>query len=133
MRANEAAYVNWVRSLCCISCGAAGPSQASHVATAAGQGGMGMKVPDSQVVPHCDKCHREWDGRQRPGRFDHMDRDQKRELAARWVDATRLAAIPEDFDQALEFAEMGLGRIAHDPEGHWNWTPSYTTSKEPTT
>jgi hypothetical protein len=135
MRGEEVdSYVTFVRTLSCVSCGKDGPSEFSHVATGAGQKGVGLKVPTSQGVPQCNRCHAEFEGRVRPGKFDHLDRDQKRELAARWVDATRLAAIPEDFDQALQFAEMGLGRIAHDEQGHWNWTPIYEPpTKEPTT
>lgn len=120
-RAAVAPYVAFVRKLPCISCGARGPSEASHVATSADQKGTGMKVPDEQVVAHCRTCHRAWDGRS--GKFAGFTREQRFELAAVWVRTTQLLAVPEDRDQAEAFEALGLGRIVGSGMLSWAWLP----------
>jgi hypothetical protein len=60
-------YLQFVRTLPCCVCGAEPPSQASHVGTT--RKGMGIKCVDVEAVPHCDTCHREWDGRKPRYRF----------------------------------------------------------------
>lgn len=134
MSPQDVPYLRFVRSLACISCAAPPPSEASHVATGAGQKGIGLKVPDSQAVPQCHRCHAELDGRNHPGRFDHLDRDARRELAALWVEATQAQTIPgDDFDAAMELAEIGIGRIEVHDDGTWAWIEMWqdNQTKEP--
>lgn len=121
MRAREAAYVDFVRQLPCIVCAKNGPSEASHVPTGAGQTGMAMKVPDSQVVPKCRKCHAEWE--ERRGWCEGWEKAERYDWAQRMVKEVQALVIPgaDDFDRALELAEMGLGRIEAHLDGTWAW------------
>lgn len=48
-------YLDWVKTLDCVSCGA--PADDPHHLIARGLGGMGMKAPDWAVMPVCRKCH----------------------------------------------------------------------------
>ncbi len=78
-------YVAWVRTLACISCGHEGPSDAAHMPV--GPRGVGLKAPDTSVVPLCRACHLHTDGHtNRP-----MPRDMRRELAKCWVEKTQAA------------------------------------------
>ena len=140
MRAGEAPYVTWVITLPCINCGAPGPSDPAHMTLGPNEKGSSLKVDDLQVVPLCHACHMYWDGvwDGPTNPFREPDGSRPKEIrweqARRWVTAVRRATIPDEFDAALELAEAGLGRIAHDADGHWNWTPTYEQpTKEPTT
>lgn len=81
-----------------------------------------MKVSDAQVVPHCRACHRDWE--QRRGRFAKWSREERWSQAAAWVAAVQLLATPETYEQARDFAELGLGTIETGPEGAWSWWPA---------
>jgi hypothetical protein len=142
VREQEAPYVAWVRTLSCIKCAKPGPSDPAHMTLGPNEKGSSLKVDDLQVVPLCRSCHSYWDGvTDGPANpFREPDGSRPKEVrweqARRWVAATQLAAIPDDFDAALEFAEAGLGRITHDTEGRWQWVPTYADPlkpQEPTT
>ena len=56
------AYLDWIRAMPCLSCGAPEPSEPHHVVT----GGMSNKCSDAHTVPLCHRCHRlaqahQWD------------------------------------------------------------------------
>lgn len=115
-------YVRFVKALPCCVCGRPGPSDASHVTLSANQKGIGMKVPDDQVVPKCREHHRDWE--QRRGRFAKWSREERWSQAAAWVAAVQLLATPETYEQALTFSELGLGTIEVGPGGAWSWWPA---------
>lgn len=48
-------YLDYIRSLPCTMCGAYPPNDPHHETLHAG--GMGLKAPDSHVVPLCRDCH----------------------------------------------------------------------------
>jgi hypothetical protein len=121
-RAADAPYLRFVRLLACCSCGRPAPSEASHVTLSANQKGTGMKVSDAQCVPHCRRCHREFE--ERRGRFAGWSRQERWSQAAAWVAAVQLLATPETYEQALTFAELGLGTIEMGPDGAWSWWPA---------
>lgn len=50
-------YVQWVKSLDCVSCGA--PADDAHHIIGEGMGGMGIKAHDWAVMPMCRWCHTE--------------------------------------------------------------------------
>jgi hypothetical protein len=52
--ARSKAYLAFVRTHPCISCGKEGPSEADHV----GPRGVGQKTSDYRCVPLCSACHR---------------------------------------------------------------------------
>lgn len=49
-------YLALVRGMCCVACGASGPSHAHHW----GPRGMGQKTTDFRTVPLCVSCHQEF-------------------------------------------------------------------------
>jgi len=49
----DKAWLAFVRELPCMSCHLS-PAEPHHVGTR----GMGLKVPDSMVIPLCRECHR---------------------------------------------------------------------------
>ncbi|MFH2075523.1 MAG: hypothetical protein ABIJ57_09285 [Pseudomonadota bacterium] len=49
-------YREFVAMKPCMLCGLAGPSDAHHESVT-GDRGMGVKPPDSQVIPLCRLCH----------------------------------------------------------------------------
>ncbi len=102
-----------------------GPIQGAHMTLSANQKGHGMKTRGRQRVPMCAKHHAEWDGgeRDRFSMFFGWTKPERYERAGIWVDAIQLAAMPEDREQALEFADLGLGRIVDGDGGRWTWEP----------
>lgn len=140
MRDEEHPYFPFVRALPCISCAKPGPSDPAHMTLGANEKGTSLKVPDGQIVPLCRACHGYFDGHldgpDNPFRHEDEPREkqQRWDTARRWVDATRLLAIPENLDEAFEFAELGLGRITHHATGDWAWVPFWADNlnhKEP--
>ena len=82
----------FVRKLPCVSCTRwTGPVDASHMTLGPNEKGIGMKVSDYQVVPHCRTCHGEWE--ERRGRFLWMSKEERWLQAAAWVTETRIKAI----------------------------------------
>lgn len=128
-RAGDTPYRRFVNSLPCCSCGRPSPSEASHVTLSADQKGVGMKVSDAQVVPHCRACHRAWE--QRRGRFEGWSRQERWDQAARWVAAVQLLATPEGREQALDFQDLGLGWIELTGETGWAWHPGPRPADKP--
>lgn len=55
---NFGAYADLIREMPCCTCGAPGPSEASH-ARARGMGGCGGSKRD--LVPQCGPCHRAYE------------------------------------------------------------------------
>lgn len=85
------AYMAFVRTLSCIVCGRV-PVDASHVSLGPNDKGIGMKVSDFQVVPHCRKCHQEWE--ERRGFCRGWSKEMRWATAERWVaDVTWRAAL----------------------------------------
>lgn len=84
------AYRYFVRTLPCIVCGAT-PVDASHVSLGPDEKGVGLKVDDIQCVPHCRKCHREWE--ERRGFCWGWSKKQRWERAIEWVAETQLKAV----------------------------------------
>lgn len=116
-RAHMRPYVEFVRALPCICCGAPGPSDAAHMPV--GKRGMGLKAPDSSCVPLCRGCHLWFDGHSgRP-----VSRHTRRMLAVKWVEAVQIWATPETVDQARDLMQLGLGHVEGDPAGDWKWVP----------
>lgn len=66
-----------VAELPCSMCLRPGPNQAAH-ANHIGKG-LGLKAPDCFTMPLCPECHREFD------QGVTFSRDEKREMAERWV------------------------------------------------
>lgn len=122
-------YMAAVRKLPCIRCGREGsedmPNQASHITLGADQKGTGMKVPTSQVVSHCFDCHTAWDGRS--GFCAGWSKVRRYLAGAKWVTKTRDLLTPgvDNFDQALELAERGAGRVVVEKTGAWSWVPAW--------
>lgn len=54
------AYLAWLRTLPCDTCGKPAPSEASHVNSVKG---MGTKSPDPFSIPECTSCNRNYDRR----------------------------------------------------------------------
>ena len=54
-RIEDREYMNWVKTLKCVSCQA--PADDPHHPYGAGFKGMGTKVPDVWVIPVCRNCH----------------------------------------------------------------------------
>ncbi len=52
------AYLDWIRTLPCASCGAPPPSDPSHVDSFKGQG---TKSPDPFAIPECRRCHERYE------------------------------------------------------------------------
>lgn len=52
----DAKRLAYVRTLPCVVCHAAPPSEAAHIRMGLG-GGMAMKPPDKWTVPLCNRCH----------------------------------------------------------------------------
>lgn len=104
-----------------------GEVQSAHVTLNANQKGMAMKVPGRQRVPLCAQHHDEWDGRDRSAgsTFFGLDKPERYERAAIWVEETNLAATPtaDDRESALALADLGLGRIVEGDGGRWTWQP----------
>ncbi|MDR5867944.1 DUF968 domain-containing protein [Halomonas koreensis] len=50
-------YLAWVRTLPCSVCGATGGVAAHHLVGMYGLSGMGLKAPDSFVMPACDPIY----------------------------------------------------------------------------
>jgi hypothetical protein len=48
------AYLDWLKTLACDTCGAGAPSDPSHFN---GFKGMGTKAPDLFSIPQCRSCH----------------------------------------------------------------------------
>jgi hypothetical protein len=71
--ANEdPAHLKWLRSLPCMACLAPPPSEAHHRTGA----GMAARAPDSEAMPLCTRCHRDFhDGR---GLFQGWTREMRR-------------------------------------------------------
>lgn len=90
-RRPDTPYLNFVRQHPCCSCGTTRNVEAHHEGSKA-QKGMGMKVPDSETVPLCDRCHKH-DGFHRWGSLPGLTREQtknrfattKRSLQAEWA------------------------------------------------
>ncbi len=106
-RGDDKAYLAWLRTLPCVSCGRAPPSEASHVTINLGIRGIGLKTPDRHAVPHCRSCHLSWD--QRTGKFSGWTKERRYARANAWVGLVTLWATPESREQALELQEAGLG------------------------
>ena len=71
-RSGDPAWLAWVRTLPCCSCGARPPSHPHHSTG----GGMGMKSSDRETMPLCARCHRSFhDG---TGKFDGFTKAQRR-------------------------------------------------------
>lgn len=133
MRANESPYVQFVITLPCINCAAPGPSDPAHMTLGPDEKGTSLKVNDGQVVPLCHPCHMLFDGQEdgpdNPFREEDGSRPKETRWATArgWVEATQLLVTPgEDFDQALAFAERGLGRIEAELPGAWTWVPCWS-------
>lgn len=123
MRAQFEPYLRFVRSLPCCVCGSAAPSEASHVPTAAGQTAMGMKVPDLQTVPKCHIHHMEWE--ERRGWCEGWTREGRYDWAREMVKTVQAQTVPDTYEQALDLAALGLGRIEADYDGSWKWCPNW--------
>lgn len=54
-RMEDREYMNWVKTLRCVSCHS--PADDPHHPTGTGFKGMGTKVPDYWVIPVCRNCH----------------------------------------------------------------------------
>lgn len=50
-------YLDYIRSLPCLNCNK--PAEPHHLREL-GDGGMGLKPPDTQAVPLCRECHDEF-------------------------------------------------------------------------
>lgn len=82
--AGDPAYLAWVRSLPCVSCGRPPRSEAHHVTMGRG---LGQKAPDDQAVPLCPRCHCCFhDG---AGRFWDLGHAARTALQTAWLAATR--------------------------------------------
>lgn len=56
----DEAYLDWIRSLPCCSCGRASSEfQPTHPHHSTGAG-MAMKAPDREALPLCARCHRDF-------------------------------------------------------------------------
>jgi hypothetical protein len=56
----SSSHLAFVRRLPCLGCGVPpqdAPIQAAHLRFRGGDGGMGLKPSDNQVVPLCATCH----------------------------------------------------------------------------
>jgi hypothetical protein len=53
-RVRDPLYLDAVRGLECVDCGAPPPSDPSHM----GDRGLGQKCSDLEAVPQCRQCHR---------------------------------------------------------------------------
>lgn len=82
--------------------------------------GMGLKAPDFTCIPMCSKHHRAWT--EHRDLFAAWTREERRAWADDAIRQTQLAAVPETRDQALDFEELGLGRIVGDAMS-WHWVP----------
>ena len=51
----------WIKTLCCLGCGRAGPCDPAHLRFATDdeplKPGTGLKPPDWRLVPLCRRCH----------------------------------------------------------------------------
>jgi hypothetical protein len=81
---------------------------------------MGLKAPDSSVVPLCRGCHLWIDG--------HTSmpptKTERAAFSELWVNKTKLAATPDGYDHALELQGLGLGEVEHVKFGDsitWTW------------
>jgi hypothetical protein len=52
------AYLDWLKTLPCATCGAPAPSDPSHVNSFKG---MGTKSPDLFAIPECRQCHESYE------------------------------------------------------------------------
>lgn len=86
-RAEDAPYVAWVREQRCCSCSSPERCDAAHITLSKNQKGMGMKVPDPQVVPLCRFCHRCWD--EHRGGYRGLSELERFAIGTRWVAETR--------------------------------------------
>lgn len=95
---------------------------AAHVACGPNEKGMALKVPDAHVVPMCTGCHDQWDGRDngKGTTFYRWSKPRRWRMAQVWVRRVDHALVPDTHDQALAFAEIGLGRIEARGSG-WAW------------
>lgn len=89
-RVRSESYRRWVATLPCIACGIEGWTQVAH----ANYGkGMSMKVCDLLTFPACGPhwgmpgCHWQIDN------TFQMTKEDRRELEARYVEATQAAAV----------------------------------------
>jgi hypothetical protein len=48
-------YLDFIRSKPCLMCGSPAPSDPHHERL--GEGGMGLKAPDTHALPLCRECH----------------------------------------------------------------------------
>lgn len=83
------AYMAFVCTLSCIVC-QGGPCDPSHVSLGPNEKGIGMKVSDFQVVPHCRKCHQEWE--ERRGFCRGWSKEYRWAMAHFWVGVTQAQA-----------------------------------------
>lgn len=124
---NDSAYRKLVRMFECVFRFRAGygpcrgPIEAAHLTLSANEKGMGTKVDDTQCAAICHGHHADFD--QHRGPFKGMSKQKRYALARELVDETRLLATPDDRDQALAFAELGMGRIEETGDGAWRWVP----------
>lgn len=89
------AYRRYVACFACSWCGVEGWSQAAHENRGKG---MGLKACDSRTFPLCAPrfgvkgCHQQFDA------VAGMGREQKREMAERWVARTQEQAVRDGWD-----------------------------------
>jgi len=70
-RVHDETHLTWIRSLPCSVCGRT-PCGVAHHRTGAGKG---LKADDSQTLPLCDACHRDFHDHR--GHFRRMTKDEK--------------------------------------------------------
>jgi len=58
-RIESGAYLKWIRTLPCDTCGASPPSDPSHLNNY--HRGHGTKMPDWWSIPQCRNCHNEYE------------------------------------------------------------------------
>lgn len=58
MRFKSNKYKEWVKSQPCCMCGQPGPSNPHHIKGVGGMSGVGLKAPDSMLMPLCYTDHR---------------------------------------------------------------------------
>lgn len=68
-------YLDWIKTLPCDRCGAAPPSDPSHINTLKG---AGTKSPDWFAIPECRSCHDDYENLWR-GRQDGQSRFEENE------------------------------------------------------
>lgn len=76
--------------------------------------GIGLKAPDSTCIPMCHGHHADWT--EHRGLFRGWSPDDRREWADAIIAECHRAAVPESLDQAVDFANLGLGAVV---DGAW--------------